>query len=312
MDNTDEAIMANRLRWELYINAYIDLMQISVQIVLYVISSSLFWIFLIPHCLSIISIFAFFTINGQQYNSIISAVLHSVTLSTDMVLLLILVYAVIECAFSGKTTYTISSLFGFNICQGPTFDGGLVELICVLFVLASFWLQATQLTNLDKYIQYRHHWPGGLSYAVISIVMYLFTITFLLYREKYLFFALELFSCISAIITITMHFLTLLTKYSSTKIKTFHNLEVLFFVLALLAAIVVGSFLLVDAVYQCRNVPLPSSLTINFQNQMDCTIQNTATAAFFFIILILRSIIFFLMTMQTSKKLLKTTYKLSR
>lgn len=123
-DISDATILLRRYRWELIVHEFVDIMQVSFQVILFTSTSTFLWIFLIPHVVSISMVFAFFAASDDSARSTPSQktvtaaqLFKSITLLSDSILTLLIVYALIECAAYGKTLFNAPLLFGANLCQ---------------------------------------------------------------------------------------------------------------------------------------------------------------------------------------------------
>ena len=196
---SDAPLLIRRYRWELYVNAFVDLLQVVLQVVIYTASATYLWVLLFPHVVSIVAVFTFFSTSDDSGRSraagataFVSQVSIALTLLTDAFLALLLAYSIVECAAFGHTTFRTAFMFGTNICQGPRYDGGFVEALTLVLAAGSVLVQTSQLMTLEKVARLQSPTQkGGFVFVILTIALSMYTYAFLLYREKYVFVFLD-------------------------------------------------------------------------------------------------------------------------
>jgi hypothetical protein len=274
-------------------------MQVAIQLIVYTTSKSFLWVLLLPHIPSIIAIFTFFATNSGKIAANIAQLCLSFTLLTDSMLLLVLAYAMIECTANGKSVYNLSILFGSNICQGSSYDGGLTEALSIVFTLGSITLQGSQLISIENYIKVKFSGLGGLAGLVITFALYMYTTSFLLHNQKYLIFAADVISGLCALIAFGLQHKDLMMAETTKKIRTTLTIiEYFFYVGGFVLSLGIAAFVIADTVALCNKKETSNAM---LNQALFCTFTSTLSASFFGVIILVRMLIQFIIRFSTSQ-----------
>jgi hypothetical protein len=288
MNISDAQLMLRRYRWELFVNAFVDIMQISFQVIVFTTTSTYFWIFLIPHVFSNVFVFGFFSASGDSARATtatrtatISQIAESITLLSDSFLTLLIVYAIIECAAYGNVTFRSSLVFNAKLCQGPRYDGGFLQAVELVFSLGSIFLQANQLTTLEKVAKIQSPGSkGGITAVVISIALSFYTLSYLAYRAKYLLLFIDLFILATSGVAMFLQFM-LPSMLLSRNEKALRILETVLYSLGWFTGLAMIAYLIADSTALCQ----PGSNT-----STTCSFTDTVSIVIFCIFVFVRII----------------------
>ena len=256
---SDAVSLIRRYRWEVFVNAFVDIMQIAFQVIIFTTTSTYLWIFLLPHILSNALIFSFFTTSDDnartpRASKIVYAaqIIEALTLLADTFLVLLIIYAIVECAAYGNKDFQTSLLFGANLCQGPRYDGGFVQAIELVFAIGSIFLQISQLMTLEKVAKIQSDkYKGGLTFVIISIALSMYTVSYLAYRMKYLLLSLDVFALVASSSAMLLQSVLPATKLTK-KEHSLQILDIILYCVGWLTSLGIVIYVIVDKVSVCR------------------------------------------------------------
>lgn len=163
-------------RWEIYVDAFIDVLQATTQIVTMAVARSVLWTLLLPHVASNVLAFAAFSSRYSERLARLYELSLAATLSGDALLLLSLSFAFAECVVRGRETYRMQIAFGTDVCAGGGFHLGIVETTLIGLTLGSIVLQARQLVSVSSVL------AGGsgrrFHIGVIGGVLFVYSLCF--------------------------------------------------------------------------------------------------------------------------------------
>lgn len=183
-------------RWEIYVDAFTDILQAITQMVIFIGSRSALWLLVLPHVATNVLAFVVFQAGYRRDVAFFYQLALAFVLMTDGLLLLITSFAFYECVINNRESYSFALSFGTNVCTGTTFDMGVTDVILVGLILGSIMLQIRQLISVTKVGRSIDSQTQSLQMVVFETVIFLYVLVMLAVAQMYPLLVVEIIAAL--------------------------------------------------------------------------------------------------------------------